>query len=403
MIVKEVLPNGLTVVLKQTKGFGIVSGVLFFRGGILDEKVAGSTRLATYLTIKGSERFSKDEIAETFEDYGGGLGTSTADEYSTVEFSTKVEGLRRAFEVLGDMVLRPRFSEEDLEREKRNTITAIRSEKENPFRFAYSELKRLTFGGTPYERDTLGDEESVMGITREVLLKRWGELVKGGRMVLSVVGDFESAKEVLKSIGEFFGAVPSEGFSYPRFEKPIGENALKRVHREGSQSTIICAFNAPAYDSGDYWAGKVFNAVLGDGFTSLLFRELREKRGYAYATTSFYPTKINLPRFFTYVGTSPDKEEGALRDMLEITASMPFGAEDVEVAKRKIVGDWLMDHQTRLRQAWYLGWFETIGLGYELDAVYTDRIREVSFEEVRAIREKYIDSLHHCAVVSPKG
>jgi len=397
------LPSGLTIVLKQTEGWGIVAASLFIRGGILDEEVPGSTRLATYLTIKGSENFTKEEISETFEDYGGEIGTTTSDEYSLIEFATKVEGLKRAFEVLGDIVLRPVFPEEDLEREKVNTLTAIRSKMENPFRFASSELKKITYGGTPYERDPLGDEESVSKITRDVLLKRWSRLVKGGRLVLSVVGDFESADGVLKLAEEYLGEVPHADFEYPRFEKPVEKTVVKKIHREGSQSTIICAFNAPHYKSEDYWAGKVFNALLGDGFTSLLFRELREKKGYAYATTSFYPTRVNLPRLFTYVGTSPEKEEGALKDMLEVVLKEPFTEEEVEIAKRKIIGGWLMDHQTRARQAWYLGWFEAIGLGYETDALYTEKIKRVPFEAVKRIRERYLEGAHHCVVVSPRG
>jgi predicted Zn-dependent peptidase len=401
MIVKKVLPNGLTLIVKQTKGWGIVAGSLFIRGGILDETVPGSTNLATYLTIKGTKHYTKEKIAETFEDYGGGIGTTTADEYSIIEFTTKVEGLKEALAVLKDMLLNPLFPQEDLEREKRNVITAIRSKKEHPFRFAYSELKKLTFGGTPYERETLGDEESVSKITRDVLVERWNQLVEGSRLVFSLVGDVEKIEETLKVLEDTFSSIPEGQFQYPKYRKPVEKVELKQLHREGSQATIICAFNAPEYNSSDYWAGKVFNAVLGDGFTSLLFRELREKKGYAYATTSFYPTKINLPRLFTYIGTSPEKKEDALRDMVEITQKMPFSEEDVEIAKRKIVGDWLMDHQTRARQAWYLGWFETICLGYETDAVYTQKIQEVPFERVKQIREKYIKNLYHGVVVSP--
>ncbi len=399
-VVKEVLPNGVTLLIKPTKGFGIVSVHTFIRGGILDEPVAGSTHLTTYLLLKGSKNYSKERIAETFEDYGGGIGTSTADEYSQIEFLTKVEGLREGLSVLRDILLNPTFPEEDLEREKKNTITAIRSKKEHPFRYAYSELKKLTFAGTPYERDTLGDEESVKKITREVVQNRWQQLLEGGRFVVSLVGDIENVGETLNLLRETFKDIPAKGFQYPKYDKRVERDELKTLKREGSQATIICSFNAPDIFTPEYYAGKVFNAVLGDGFTSLLFRELREKRGYAYATTSFYPTKINMPRLFTYIGTSPEKADSALADMLKVTTEFPFGREEIEVAKKKIVGDWLMDHQTRARQGWYLGWFETIGMGYETDFFYTDRIREVKDEDVFRIREKYLKH-HHCVVVRP--
>ncbi|NPB05458.1 MAG: insulinase family protein [Aquificae bacterium] len=401
-VLKEVLPNGVTILLKPTEGMGIAAGSVFIRGGILDETLPGSTHLTTYLLLKGSRRFDKDRISEVFEDYGGGIGASTADEYSIVEFATKVEGLKEGLEVLGSVLLEPLFPEEDVEREKKNALAAIRSRREHPFRFAYLELKKLTYRGTPYERDTLGDEESVLKFDRRWAQRRWEELLKGGRIVVSLVGDFEKPTEVLGLLRETFSAVPGGEFRYPEYRKEVERDELKTVKREGSQATILCAFNFPHYRSEEYWAGKVLNAVLGDGFTSLLFRELREKKGYAYATTSFYPTKVGSPRLFAYAGTSPEKAADAYRDMLSVIKEMPFGREEVEVAKRKIVGDWLMDHQTRARQAWYLGWFETIGMGFETDFEYADKIREVSFEEVLRVRERYLTAgPHHAVVVSP--
>ena len=400
-VVKEVLPNGVTLLVKPTEGAGIVALNLFIRGGITDEEVAGVTNLTTYLLIKGSKNFSKEEISEAFEDFGGSITTSTADEYGEIEILTKVEGLKKGLTVLKDILFNPLFTEEDLEREKKNVLTAIKSKRENPFKFAYSELKKLTFEGTPYERDPLGEEDSVKKITTSEVKKRWNQLLKGGRFVVSLVGDIETPKETLKLLKETFGEIPEGVFKYPTFEKEIKNSQLKELKREGSQATVICAFNAPPCQSEYYPAGKVFNAVLGDGFTSILFRELREKRGYAYATTSFYPTKVNMPRFFAYIGTSPQKVEKALRDIIKVTQEYPFTEEDVEIAKRKFIGDWLLDHQTRLRQSWYLGWFETLGLGFEKDFKFTQLIKDVTFKEVLEIREKFIDNLHQCVLVKP--
>ena len=400
-VVKEVLPNGVTLLIKPTEGPGIVGFNLFIRGGITDEELPGVTNLTTYLLLKGSKNFSKEEISAAFEDFGGFISASTADEYGQIEFLTKAEGLKKGLAVLRDILLNPLFPQEDLEREKKNVLTAIRSKMENPFKFAYLELKKLTFEGTPYSRDPLGDEESVKRVTVEAVRERWKNLLKGQRFVVSLVGDVGDIRETLKLLKETFKDIPTGEFNYPLFERKIETSQLKEIKREGSQATILCAFNAPHCRSEYYPAGKLFNAVLGDGFTSLLFRELREKRGYAYATTSFYPTRVNMPRLFTYIGTAPQKAQRALEDMLKVTQEYPFGEKDVEIAKRKLIGDWLMDHQTRLRQSWYLGWFETIGLGFEMDFKFTDLIRGTSYREVLEVREKFVDSLHHCAVVKP--
>ena len=127
---------------------------------------------------------------------------------------------------------------------------------------------------------------------------------------------------------------------------------------------------------------------------------LREKKGYAYATYSFYPTRFMAPRLFAYVGTSPDKGDSALKDLLKLVRNPELDEKDVEIARRKIIGDFLLDHQTRLKQAWYLGFYEVMGLGWRMDSEYPERIKDVTLEEVRRAVERYIKK-HHCVVVHP--
>lgn len=163
---------------------------------------------------------------------------------------------------------------------------------------------------------------------------------------------------------------------------------------------MLCAFDAPQPQGEEYFAFKVLDALLGDGMTSRLFKELREKKGYAYAVYSTYPTRLASPRLIAYIGTSPEKKEEALRDMVELVKNTPISSEEVELAKNKVVGDFLLARQTRLRQAWYLGFFEVMGFGWRMDGEYADRIRAVSYQQVQKVREKYL-KIHHCVVVEP--
>ncbi len=400
VVVEHRLDNGVRIIVKETKGKGIVSGVVFFKGGQKGEEKAGVTHLLFTLLLKGSKRFpSSYEVSLPFEKYGGYIYSSSADDFSEIGFSTKVEGLDEALEVLEDVIKNPLLREEDLERERKNAIIAIRSKRERGMEFAMEHLRRLTYKGTPYETSPLGTEESVKGITREDLLKRLDQIRRGGNIVVSVVGDLE-AEEVIERISSIFEDLPPGGLAEEGILNPIKEDKVVRVKREGTQATILCAFNGPPKDSEDYFAFKVLASVLGDGMTSKLFAELREKRGYAYATYAFYPTRVHSPRLFAYIGTSPEKKEEALRDLIAIIRNSDITEEDVDIAKNKIVGDFLLDHQTRIRQAWYLGFYEVMGLGWRMDAEYPDRIREVTLEEVKAVAKEYINR-YHCVVVEP--
>ncbi len=393
-----VLPNGVKIVLKETTGKGIVSGYVFVRSGTHGEEKRGLTYLTALLLTKGTEKFSSYQIASTFEDYGGSVFSSSADDYVEMGFSTKVEGLEKALEVLRDILLNPSFNEENLQREKNNAIVSIRARRERAQELAMDSLRRITYAGTSYEYAPLGKEEDLQNITREDVLRRWREILKGKNVVVSLVGDIK-AQDVKPLLERAFGDIPSGEYSMRAENTYIREDRLEVVKRAGSQATIMCAFNAPNFKSDDYFAFKVLNAVLGEGMTSKLFDELREKKGYAYATYSFYPTRLHSPRLFAYIGTSPDKRDDALKDLLEVVRHAPIGEEDVSIAKGKIVGGFLLDKQTRLRQAWQLGFFEVMGLGWRMDEEYPERIQKVSGEDILRVRG-LIDK-RHCIVVEP--
>jgi len=148
---------------------------------------------------------------------------------------------------------------------------------------------------------------------------------------------------------------------------------------------------------------KVLNGIIGSGFTSRLFQELREKRGLAYAVGSFFPTRVNEGRLIAYIGTAPEKTEESVNGIKKVIKDVSKGIdeEEIKTSKEKIVGHFLLDHQTRAKQSWYLGWFETIGLGYEMDSKYTKNIENVSKEDILEAYRKYIPEGNVCVIVRP--
>ncbi len=399
-VVEKTLPNGVKLIVKETKGKGIVSAVVFFRGGQNGEKLPGETHLLFTLLLKGSKNFPTSyEVSLPFEKFGGYIYSSSGNDFSEIGFSTKAEGLETALKVIKDIIQNPLLREEDIEREKNNTIVAIRSKRERGMELAMEHLRKLTYGGAPYETSPLGTEESVLKISKKDLLRRLEELKKGKNLVVALVGDIPT-DQALTLLEETFSDTPEGELKIRGDLKPIQEDKVVRVKREGTQATILCAFNAPPKDSEDYFTFKVLASALGDGMTSKLFQELREKRGYAYATYAFYPTRLWSPRLFAYIGTSPEKKENALKDMVSLIKNPELTEKDIELAKNKIVGDFLLDHQTRLRQAWYLGFYEVMELGWEMDNLFPEKIKEVELPRVEEAVKTYIDK-YHCVVVEP--
>lgn len=393
------LQNGVKVIVKETSGRGIVAGAIFIKSGTHGEQKRGLTALTASLLTKGTKDYSSYQIASTFEDYGGNILASAGDDYVEIGFTTKVEGLKNALEVIRSMLHEPLFAEEELAREKRNALQAIRSRKERGQELASDNLRRLTYRGTNYEVSPLGREEDVEKIERQDVLRRWSEILRGENTVVSLVGDFKT-EDVLPLLEYAFGNIPRGLYEIKPVSVPLDRDIIERVKRPGSQATLLCAFDAPEFLSQEYFAFKVLDSALGDGMSSKLFKELREIKGYAYAVYSTYPTRLASPRLIAYIGTSVDKKEDALKDLLEVVKRVEIDAEDVELAKNKLVGGYLLSKQTRGRQAFQYGFFEVMGFGWYMADQYPDRIKGVSLEEVLKLREKYLKN-HHCVVVEP--
>jgi predicted Zn-dependent peptidase len=403
-VIKEVLPNGVTVLFKETKGMGIIAGSIFIKGGSIEdpEGKKGLTNLTLSMLLKGSKNFSAFDINKVFEDSGGYIGTSTSEEYSTIEFALRTQDIKDAFNVIKDILFNPLFPEDKLEIEKRNIIAALRAKKEEGFSYAYDMLRKEIYKNTPYQYSPGGDEDDVKNINKNDIEERWKELLEGGRVVVSLVGDIPY-KEIKRDIEEVFKGIKKGDFSYKVYTYKITGEYCKSFKREGAQTTILVAYNAPTAKDKEYFAMKVLNGILGSGFTSRLFQTLREEEGLAYAVGSFFPTRVNMGRLIAYIGTAPENEEKAVKGIREVIKSVEKGIseEEIKTAKEKIIGHFLLEHQTRAKQSWYLGWFETIGLGYQMDKNYTTYINNVKEKDILEAYKKYIPEGNVCVIVKP--
>ena len=394
-----VLENGVKLILKETKGRGIIAGSIFIKGGTHGEGKRGTTNLMAVLLTKGTKTYSSYEIASAFEDWGGFISSSAADDYVEISFATRPQGLDQALKVIESILLEPSFKEENLQVEKRRTLSRIRSRREDGFELAMEKLRLITYRGTTYEVSPLGTEEDLQKIGREDLLKRWEELLKGKNVVVAVVGDVDLV-EMERKFSEVFSRLPSGEFSFSTQELLVEDSLIQKVQRDGSQATVLCAFQGVPPKGKDFFAFRVLNSILGDGMTSKLFDELREKRGYAYATYSMSPIRLYSPRLFAYIGTSPEKKESAIKDLIWVVQDANITEEDIALAKRKIIGGYLLDRQTRGRQAFYLGFWEIVGFGYKMEQDYVKHIEEVSLQDVLKVRDA-LKKGYHCVVVEP--
>ncbi|MGC8677608.1 MAG: M16 family metallopeptidase [Hydrogenobaculum sp.] len=379
--------------------FDIVAINIFLKDGAVNEPIKGLTNVTTSLMGKKTTSKTSQEINEVFESVGGFLRFKTYGDFITISIATKKANIKESMNTLKDVLTNSVFEEETLEIEKQNVLSTLKSRKERPFDFAFDNLRKILYKNTPYEISSLGTEESVKSISVKDVRERYFDILKKD-YVASVVADNLEDKDIetIKSVLDIFSKnqeTPSTNIC-PKVDK----DEVISIKRGGAQASIMCGYDAPlSKDKKEYFAFKVLNAILGNGMSSILFKILREEKGYAYAVSSSVSTNIYCSKMIAYIGTSIEKSDNALKDLNDIIKNLNIKEEDIELAKQKLIGNFSLEHQTRFSKSYAMGYFELMGLGKDTIFEYENLIKSVTKKEIEDVYKTYINH-HKCVVVT---
>jgi zinc protease len=389
-----VLPNGLVILVNENPTADIIAARCFFAGGELVETVAksGLTHLAASLMTRGTERYSSLEIAEQVESIGASLGTESASDYFVLSLKTITSDFRDMLLLSAEILRSPSYPDSELDLERRLTIQSIRSQQERPFTIAYDRLQNLMYGEHPYGFSSLGTEASVSKITRDDLVNFHQKYLRPDRMVISIAGKIQP-EQAIAVVSEAFGdwQNPPEPVE---ISTPVPEfQPILATHEQDTQQAIVViGYAAPSVSSPDYAALKIISTYLGNGLSSRLFVELREKRGLAYEVSAFYPTRLEASQFVAYIGTASQNTGTALEGLryeCERLATEMLTEEELRICKSKLLGQYALGKQTNSQIAQVYGWYEVMGLGLEFDHQFVEAIAAVTEAEVLNVAQKY--------------
>ncbi len=389
-----VLSNGIVILVTENSTADIIAARCFFAGGERVETSAksGLTHLAASLMTRGTEQYSSLEIAEQVESIGASLGTESSSDYFVLSLKTISSDFHDML-LLGSEILRsPSFPNSELDLERRLTIQSIRSQQERPFTIAYDRLQNLMYGEHPYGFSSLGTEESINAINRDDLINFHQNHLRPDQMVVSIAGRI-SSEQAIALVGEAFGDwhIPNAP-NLITTPTPVFQPLLVTHEQDTQQAIVMIGYPAPSVSSPDYAALKIISTYLGNGLSSRLFVELREKRGLAYEVSAFYPTRLEASQFIAYMGTASQNTGTALeglRHECERLASVSLTDEELKICKSKLLGQYALGKQTNSQIAQVYGWYEIMGLGLEFDRQFVEAIESVTLADVQNVAQKY--------------
>ena len=336
---KKVLANGLTVLFEK-RDVPVTTVMLAAKYGAAyeteDEK--GMAHFMEHLCFKGTEKRSVKQIAEEVERVGGDLNAFTHEEITAYHVRLPSEHLGVAMDVIFDVFFNASFPEEEVAKEANVICEEIKMYRDNPRMHAVEMIKKNLYE-SPFGDFIGGSQAGVKKMTREKLFAKHREMYVPSNSVLCVVGnnDFD---EVVRIAEQFEFGVRSSEFGVvevPEIKKKIVKNSEKRAGVE--QTNLVLGFHLPYAGEDGRYVAELFSTILGEGMSSKLFTEVREKRGLVYSVKTDLDLGKNYGYMIIWAGTDEGKKQEVIDICLEEFKKMgKISEKELAEAKIQVVG-----------------------------------------------------------------
>lgn len=282
-IVKEVLPNGVTVLAAEDHSSPVVAINLWVRAGYFDETDAeiGISHVLEHMFFKGTpDRPRADQIASEIKALGGELNAGTYYDSTNYYVVLPSENYRKGLEIQADALMHPLFDADELKREIEAVIQEGRRKKDTPGAYALEMMFREAFDVHRIRRWRIGGEDELRAFTRDHLLSYFNGHYVPERIILAVVGDIQ-AREAIEAAHVYLGGMaarPGAPLGSPEEPRQTRFKAL-RLAGDIKRSYLTLGYHAPAVLTDDDLALRILAYVLGGGQASRLYQGVKERAG----------------------------------------------------------------------------------------------------------------------------
>ena len=407
--VRDVLPNGTVVIVQETSFSPAVTINMVFQAGSLDEP-DHLTGLAWFLarTIdRGTTTRSAEAIAEALDDRGVALKATTNRHVLTLSCTCLAEDFQDVLAVVADVARNPIFPQEEIDKRRAETITAIRQDEDNTGIRAAEALQALLYGPDhPYGRPAKGTIESVERFRRDDLVAHHAGRFAPSALSVVIVGDVTApaaAADVHRAF-ENWHVTPMPARALP----PVPRHP-SRQHRtielpDKSQSDIAYGFTSISRLDPTYYHHWVMNNILGQfGLGGRLAENIRERQGMAYYAFSAFDPSLGPGPLVIRAGVDPANVERALAAIdAEVGGLGRDGATERELLETKqyLIGSIPRMLETNQSIALFLQTAEFFCLGLDHDRRLSALLQAVTLDDVAAAAASVLHPERACVAVA---
>jgi predicted Zn-dependent peptidase len=401
---RTVLPNGMRIVTQEMPHARSVSVALFVGVGSRheDDRHAGLSHLLEHLVFKGTAGYPlPGALSQAVEACGGSVNASTDREVTAYTARVPASAAAIGVEVVHELALRPLLRHADLVAEKPIIVDEIRMYVDSPSDHVFTLFDELLFGDHPLGREIAGTPGSVRRATRGRAMEHWAEWYRPARMVLAVAGaiDHASVRAMATSWFEDDGQTAAEAVRHGvphRLVAPSGiapPGSVRVAHRALAQGNLCLGMPGVARTDPDRYALDLLGALLGDGMSSRLFLELRERRSLAYDVSTFGSMYADCGTVGIHAGFDPARVGevlGAVLHELERVVSDPVDSAELERARAYTRGRLELRMEETGAVASWLGSGEILLPRILAVSEVVERLEAVTVDDIQRVARRYM-------------
>lgn len=399
------LKNGLKIIVVEDHKLPRLSmNLIVDRDPVQEGKKAGYVSLAGEMLRQGTTNLTKDQLDEEIDFIGASLNTSSASIYTSglSKYSEKLVSL------MADVAMNPSFPQEEFDKLKKQQISALESEKDDP-----SAVSANVFNAMLYGKDHPYGEMTTVATTENVELEDcktyYNNYWVPNNTYIAVVGDIK-AKTAKKLIQQYFGDWEMGNVAENVFDKPAEPTGMEvsLVNKSSAVQSVVALGNIIELKPGDEDIIKLqlANQILGGGSLGRLFQNIREDKGYTYGAYSSYDEDELIGEFSAEASVRNEVTDSAIVEFLaefEKLRTEPVSEEELQGAKNYIIGSFgraLESPQTVARFALNI---QRYNLPEDYYENYLTKLGALTAQDVMDAANKYIkkDAMH--IVVVGKG
>ncbi|MFQ4135383.1 M16 family metallopeptidase [Nodosilinea sp. PGN35] len=406
------LPNGLTVIAEQMP-LEVVNLSLWLRVGsaVESDAINGMAHFLEHMIFKGTQQLRCGDFERQVEERGALTNAATSQDYTKYYITTAPQDFATLAPLQIQMVMAPRLSDQDFERERPVILEEIRRADDNPRRRTYSRTMELVFDRLPYRRPVLGPTAVVAGLTPAQMREFHSTWYQPQSMTAVAVGNLP-VETLIATVAEGFEQAAAQrptalatNDSIERF-KPLLPGDLeapfatvrRAVHVDAAmtQARLVMAWRVPGVANLEETYGlDILASILGRGLTSRLVRDLREERK---LVTSISCSNMTLAHQGVFMVSAQlptehlDQVEGAIARHIATVMAEPVSPAELRRVQTQVANRFIFANETPSDRAGLYGYYHTLTGDIAEGLRYPTYIQNLGVDDVRQAAQCYLSS-----------